>query len=120
MKLVVPLLVAAIGARADAQRVQASTDSVIRFNIAARTWRWPYFAGHVGVSCQGPGASVGTTTAPDSAARARDGYCAGALVEMYNSTLTLRGARGEVHVRVNGRLTDRRAPASDSTRVPRR
>ena len=89
------------------------TDTVIRFDVTARTWSWPYLMAHVGLSCRGGRIAVGTTTAPDTAAADRDRYCAGAVVEMRNSTLTLRGARGVVHVRLS------RLPA-DSTRQPRR
>jgi hypothetical protein len=90
------------------------SDTVIRFDVGARTWSWPYLLAHVGLSCRHGGVAVGTTTAPDTAAATdREGYCAGAVVEMRNSTLTLRGARGVVHVRIS------RAPA-DSTRQPRR
>jgi hypothetical protein len=91
----------------------AVSDTVIRFNIASRTWTWPYLLAHVGLSCRGPRVVIGTTTAPDTAARDGDRYCAGAVIEMRNSTLTLRGARGVIHLRVN------RAPM-DSTRQPRR
>ena len=95
------------------QATPVPLDTVIRFDVASRTWTWPYLLAHVGLSCQGAQLVVGTTTAPDSASRDRDRYCAGAAVEMRNSTLTLRGARGVVRVRLN------RAPA-DSTRQPRR
>lgn len=91
----------------------AVSDTVIRFNVESRSWTWPYLLAHVGLSCRGAQVLVGTTTAPDTAARDRERYCAGAVIEMRNSTLTLRGARGVVHVRLN------RAPA-DSTRQPRR
>lgn len=94
-------------------QVATVTDTVIRFNVASRTWTWPYLLAHVGTSCRGSEVVVGTTTAPDTAAKDRDRYCAGAVIEMRNSTLTLRGARGLVHVRFN------RAP-KDSTRQPRR
>lgn len=89
------------------------SDTVIRFNVVSRTWTWPYLLAHVGLSCRGGHVEVGTTTAPDTAAKDRDGYCAGAVIEMRNSTLTLRGARGVVHVRLN-------RAAMDSTRQPRR
>jgi hypothetical protein len=98
-----------------------ASDTVIRFNVASRTWNWPYLLAHVGLSCRGAAVTVGTTTAPDSAAKDRDRYCAGAVLEMRNSTLTLRGARGEVRVRVRRSDTSssRRAPM-DSTGQPRR
>ena len=99
----------------------AVSDTVIRFNVVARTWTWPYLFAHVGLSCRGGHVEVGTTTAPDSAAKDRDRYCAGALIEMRNSTLTLHGARGVVHVRVTrpDTTSTRRAPF-DGTRQPRR
>jgi hypothetical protein len=93
--------------------VAAVSDTVIRFNVASRTWTWPYLLAHVGLSCRDANLEIGTTTAPDTAARDRSRYCAGAVVEMRNSTLTLRGARGVVHVRLN-------RVALDSTRQPRR
>lgn len=113
------LLVAAILGCAtptvSAVQAQAATvtDTVIRFNVVSRTWTWPYLLAHVGLSCRGAAIAVGTTTAPDTTAMDRDRYCAGAVVEMRNSTLTLRGARGVVHVRLT------RVP-TDSTRQPRR
>jgi hypothetical protein len=84
---------------------QAPLDTVIRFDLRERTWNWPYLAAHVGLGCQGQEVSIGTTTAPDSAFKNRERLCAGALVEMRNSTLTLRNARGLVHVRVRRSLT---------------
>lgn len=98
-----------------------ASDTVIRFNVVSRTWNWPYLLAHVGLSCRGATVTVGTTTAPDSAAKDGDRYCAGAVIEMRNSTLTLRGARGVVHVRVTRSDTSsaRRAPM-DSTGQPRR
>jgi hypothetical protein len=95
------------------QTVPATSDTVLRFDVAARTWTWPYLLAHVGLSCQGAQVTVGTTTAPDTTSRDRDHYCVGAVIEMRNSTLTLRGARGVVHVRLNRTLMD-------STRQPRR
>lgn len=95
------------------QIVPATMDTVIRFNVPSRTWTWPYLLAHVGLSCRGAQVVVGTTTAPDTASADRDRYCVGAVIEMRNSTLTLRGARGVVHVRVNRAL-------ADSTRQPRR
>jgi len=95
------------------QTVPATSDTVIRFDVASRTWTWPYLLAHVGLSCRGAPVTVGTSTAPDTVSRVRDRYCVGAVVEMRNSTLTLRGARGVVHVRLNRALTD-------STRQPRR
>ena len=98
---------------AQATGATASADTVIRFEVASRTWTWPYLLAHVGVSCRGGEVVAGTTTAPDTAAKGRERYCAGATIEMRNSTLMLRGARGVVHVRIN------RVPA-DSMRQPRR
>jgi hypothetical protein len=111
--LVAVCFAAAVPSTGAAQARAAVTDTVIRFNIASRTWTWPYLLAHVGLSCRGAQVEAGTTTAPDTAAKDRDRYCAGAVIEMHNSTLTLRGARGVVHVRLN------RAPA-DSSRQPRR
>ena len=116
MKRVMMAILFVCAAPADgAAQASAATvmDTVIRFNVAARTWTWPYLLAHVGLTCRGAQVVIGTTTAPDTATRDRDRYCAGAVIEMRNSTLTLRGARGVVHVRVN------RAPM-DSTRQPRR
>jgi hypothetical protein len=93
--------------------VPAVSDTVIRFHVASRTWTWPYLLAHVGLSCRDATVEIGTTTAPDTTARDRSRYCAGAVVEMRNSTLTLRGARGVVHVRLN-------RAAFDSTTQPRR
>ncbi len=98
---------------ATAQAPTMVTDTVIRFNVASRTWTWPYLLAHVGLSCRGGNVEIGTTTAPDTAAQDRSRYCVGAVVEMRNSTLTLRGARGVVHVRLNN-------VPMDSTRQPRR
>ena len=97
------LLLTLLPVAALAQRVTPSPpaiDTVIRFDVRERTWNWPYLAAHVGLGCQGQELTIGTTTAPDSASRNRERLCAGALVEMRNSTLTLRNARGLVHVRV--------------------
>lgn len=91
----------------------AVSDTVIRFDVASRTWTWPYLLAHVGLNCRGGEVVAGTTTAPDTAAKGRERYCAGAVIEMRNSTLMLRGARGVVRVRIN------RAP-TDSMRQPRR
>lgn len=101
--------------------VATVTDTVIRFNVVSRTWTWPYLLAHVGLSCRGAAVTVGTTTAPDTAAKDRGRYCAGAVLEMRNSTLSLRGARGLVHVRVrrSDTASSRRAPM-DSTGQPRR
>ena len=96
--------------------VPAARDTVVAFAVADGTWRWPYVAAHVGLSCRANQVLIGTTTAPGSAA-GRESYCAGALVEMRNSTLTLRGARGMVRVRVERtpRGTGRPAANPDST-----
>jgi hypothetical protein len=111
-RLVIVFLVACAPTSGVAQ-APAATDTVIRFDVASRTWTWPYLLAHVGASCRGGDVVAGTTTAPDTAARSTDRYCAGAVIEMRNSTLMLRGARGVVHVRIN------RVP-TDSTRQPRR
>jgi hypothetical protein len=106
---------------ASAQRVtQPATaiDTLIRFNVSERTWRWPFLSAHVGLSCQGGNLAIGTTTAPDSAVMRREEYCAGAIVEMWNSTLTLRNARGVVHLRMNRVPLARERP--DSLSRPRR
>jgi hypothetical protein len=113
------LMLCSLSAAAAAQRVPGNevlTDTVLRFDVRERTWTWPYFAAHVGLSCQGTNLAIGTTTAPDSGASAREQYCAGALIEMHNSTLLLRNARGVVRVRVNRAALVQR---QDSTR-PRR
>lgn len=89
----------------------AATDTVIRFDVASRLWTWPYLLAHVGLNCRGGEVMAGTTTAPDTAAKGRERYCAGATIEMRNPTLMLRGARGVVRVRIN------RTPA-DSMRQP--
>lgn len=102
--LAATIMLCSLAAAASAQRLPAgdtTTDTVYRFDVRERTWTWPYFAAHVGLSCQGGNLAIGTTTAPDSGARPREQYCAGALIEMHNSTLTLRNARGEVHLRLN-------------------
>ena len=104
---------------ASAQRQPATgtaTDTVFRFDVRSHTWTWPYFAAHVGLSCHGVNVAIGTTTAPDSGARQREGYCAGALIEMHTATLTMLNARGTVHLRVNRAAL---APRQDST-TPRR
>ena len=95
----------------------AMIDTVLRFDVRERTWTWPYFSAHVGIGCQGSALAIGTTTAPDSAVMDRTHYCAGALVELRNTTLMLRNARGQVHLRVN-RIGLR--AAGDSTTQPRR
>ena len=113
------LLFTLLPAGVAAQRVvpaQSPIDTTIRFDLRERTWNWPYLAAHVGLGCHGEEVSIGTTTAPDSAFKNRERLCAGALVEMRNSTLTLRNARGLVHVRVRRSLT---RGAGDSTQ-PRR
>ena len=82
------------------------TDTVIRFDVALRTWTWPYLLAHAGLNCRHGEVMAGTTTAPDTTARSRQGYCAGAVIEMRNATLMLRGARGVMHVRINRVPTD--------------
>ena len=101
------MLLTLLPAAVAAQRVaspQAPIDTVIRIDLRERTWNWPYLSAHVGLGCQGQDVTIGTTTAPDSASRNRERLCAGALVEMRNSTLTLRNARGLVHVRLTRAL----------------
>jgi hypothetical protein len=118
-RLVAMVMLCSLSSPAMAQRIPVSdpaTDTTFRFDIRERTWTWPFFAAHVGLSCQGSNLSIGTTTAPDSGARQREQYCAGALIEMHNSTLTLRNARGVVHLRLNRAAMVQR---QDSTR-PRR
>lgn len=122
---VMPLLAMPIGAvRASAQQTPGvpARDTVIRFAVASRTWQWPYLSAHVGLSCHPNDAVAGTTTAPDTAGADRNSYCAGALIEMRNSTLTLRGAQGIVHLRVERapRGTVRPPAGTDSTGIPRR
>jgi hypothetical protein len=112
-RFLIAALVACAPAYGVAQSPAAAADTVIRFDVASRTWTWPYLLAHVGMSCRGREVMAGTTTAPDTAAQSRERYCAGAVIEMRHSTLMLRGARGVVHVRIN------RVP-TDSTRQPRR
>lgn len=92
-----------------------ATDTVIRFDVRERTWSWPYFAAHVGLSCHAGNLAIGTTTAPATATQ-HERYCAGAAIVMRNSTLTLRNARGVVHLRMDRAALMQR---QDSTR-PRR
>ena len=115
MKRLLLAVVLACGPTYGIAQTPAATvaDTVLRFDVASRTWTWPYLLAHVGVSCRGGDFVVGTTTAPDTATQRRDGYCAGAVIEMRNSTLMLQGARGVVRVRIN------RVP-TDSLRQPRR
>ncbi|HJQ19953.1 MAG TPA: hypothetical protein VJ867_06345 [Gemmatimonadaceae bacterium] len=107
-------------------RLDARTaiDTTWSFNVTERTWSWPTLAASVGVGLSGGSAasrSGGMTTAPDSSAARAWSICAAASVGMRNSTLTLRGARGTVHLRADVSALQRAGRTTqDSTVRPRR
>ncbi len=105
--------------RIDADHVM---DTVWTFNITERRWTRPYFTALIGAGFRSGARGGGTTPAPDTSAARGWNACAGARIEMRNPTLTLRGARGQVHVRADVTSLSglgRRA-AGDTTSQPRR
>jgi hypothetical protein len=103
---------------------RTTIDTTWTFDVRERTWNWPSFAASVGIGFNGgsmSGRAGGTTTAPDSAAARAWSICAAASVGMRNSTLTLRGARGTVHLRADvSALTGAGRTTRDTASRPRR
>lgn len=101
-----------------------SIDTTWTFDIRERTWTWSSLAASVGVGLGGTSGEVafaGMTPARDSLASRAWSVCAAASVGMQNSTLTLRGARGTVHLRANvTTLEDAGRRMRDTTSRPRR
>jgi len=99
-------------------------DTTWTFDVRERTWSWREFAASVVLGfTSGSSASntAGTTTAPRPAAASAWSVCAAASVGMRNSTLTLRGARGTVHLRADmSQLTRAGTTVRDTTSRPRR
>jgi len=104
--------------RIDADHVM---DTVWTFNITERRWTRPYFTALIGAGFRSGARGGGTTPAPGSATGQAWSVCAAASVGMRNSTLTLRNARGTVHLRADVRaLTDAARAVRDSAGRPRR
>jgi hypothetical protein len=103
---------------------RSAIDTTWTFDIRERTWTRPLFAASVGLGLTGgsaANAASGTTTAPDSAAARSWNVCAAASVGMRNPTLTLRGARGTVHLRADvSALKGAGRAVQDTTSRPRR
>jgi hypothetical protein len=89
-----------VGLRADARTV---IDTTWTFDIGQRQWTRPFFAASIGAGWAGGQSLLGTTTAPDSSGTKGWSACAGVSIGMRNPTLTLRGARGQVHLRADVR-----------------
>ena len=106
------------------QDSRTAIDTTWTFDIREKTWSWPEFAASVGLGFNGtraPAGTGGTTPAPGSATGQAWSVCAAASVGMRNSTLTLRNARGTVHLRADVRaLTDAARAVRDSAGRPRR
>ena len=99
-------------------------DTTWVFNVANVSWTKAYFAATIGASwpdSTGAPSRCGTTTAPDSADARRWTACIGASISMREPTLTLRNARGVVHLHTDLRpLTEAARSTRDSASQPRR
>lgn len=103
---------------------RSSIDTTWTFDVRERQWTWRELAASVGLGYAGSSRSApltGTTTAPDSAARTGWSVCAAAGVGMREATLSVRGARGTVHLRADATALTRASSAMrDTTGRPRR
>ncbi|HMC56372.1 MAG TPA: hypothetical protein VKH19_14420 [Gemmatimonadaceae bacterium] len=98
-------------------------DTAWTFNMAERRWSWSSLMATVGAGLSGGSATPGTagmTTAPDSAAGRAWNVCAAAAIGMREATLSLRNARGTVHLRTDLSALQRGRAREDSTSRPRR
>ena len=103
------------GFRFDARRI---IDTTLRFDVAERRWTWPSLRAEVAAGASGTtGGTPGASAADDRTWHA----CAGAVVSMQQSTLTLRGAHGTVRLKVDlAPLAQIRGASNDSARINRR
>jgi hypothetical protein len=88
-------------------------DTVLIFNVADRTWRRPHLDAEIAAGVSGT-LRRSTTSASTDTSAGRWHTCVGIILGAEQPTLTVHGARGQVHLKVD--LTPLRRISADSGR----
>jgi hypothetical protein len=96
----------------------AQRDTTWRFDMKNVQWSRPWYSAAFAVGCGDSSTVLGTTTAADTSRKRT--ACVGVAIQMREPTLTLLGARGWIHVRLDAAALSALNKSRDSTEHPRR